>query len=36
VPLAAVMTNKERFKGRKVGLILTGGNVDLEQLPFKK
>lgn len=36
VPLAAVMTNQEHFKGKKVGLILTGGNVDLAQLPFKK
>lgn len=34
VPLAAVMTNPELFKGEKVGMILTGGNVDLEKLPF--
>jgi threonine dehydratase len=29
VGLAAVLTNGERFKGRKVGLILSGGNIDL-------
>ncbi len=29
VPLAAIMTNKDRFKNKKVGIILTGGNVDL-------
>jgi threonine dehydratase len=34
VPLAAILENKERFKGRKVGVILTGGNVDLDHLPF--
>lgn len=34
VPLAAVLTYPERFSGRKVGLILTGGNVDLEKLPW--
>ncbi len=34
VPLAVVMENKERFKGKKVGIILTGGNVDVEKLPF--
>jgi len=28
VPLAAIMTNRERFRGRKVGLILSGGNID--------
>ncbi len=30
--LAAVLRNKERFKGKKVGLIITGGNVDLVKL----
>ncbi len=28
VPLAVLMTNKDRFRGRKVGLILSGGNID--------
>ncbi|MFN2439484.1 MAG: threonine/serine dehydratase, partial [Chitinophagaceae bacterium] len=29
VPLAAVLKNKERFSGKKIGIIFTGGNVDL-------
>ena len=29
VPLAAVLKNKHLFKGKKTGIILTGGNVDL-------
>lgn len=32
VPLAAVLQHGNRFKGRKVGLILSGGNVDLRIL----
>ncbi len=31
VPLAAVLKNKEKFTGKKVGIILTGGNVDLSK-----
>lgn len=34
VPLAAVLQQKERFKNRRIGIILSGGNVDLEKLPF--
>ncbi|MBV6647460.1 MAG: pyridoxal-phosphate dependent enzyme [Cyclobacteriaceae bacterium] len=34
VPLAVVLKDKKRFSGRKVGIILTGGNVDLGNLPF--
>jgi len=34
VPFAAVLQNKERFAGRRLGIILTGGNVDLSRLPF--
>lgn len=34
VPLAAVATRPELFEGKKVGIILTGGNVDLDQLPW--
>ena len=34
VPFAALLRNKERFSGKKVGIILTGGNVDLGKLPF--
>ncbi len=35
VPVAAVMKHKEVFAGKKVGIIITGGNVDLGNLPFK-
>lgn len=31
VPLAAVLKNKNQFQGQKVGIILTGGNVDLKK-----
>ncbi len=34
VPIAAVLKNKERFKGQKTGVIISGGNVDLNALPF--
>lgn len=34
VPLAAVLKNGEVFAGKKVGIILTGGNVDVRKLPF--
>lgn len=34
VPFAAVLTYPEVFAGQKVGIILTGGNVDLDRLPF--
>jgi threonine dehydratase len=34
VPLAALLANKEHFEGKKVGIILSGGNVDLGKLPF--
>lgn len=34
VPLAAILENKVDVKGNKVGIILSGGNVDLENLPF--
>ncbi|MDH7448173.1 pyridoxal-phosphate dependent enzyme [Aquimarina sp. 2201CG14-23] len=34
VPLAALLREKERFKRKKIGLILSGGNVDLGNLPF--
>jgi threonine dehydratase len=30
--LAAVMTHRERFAGKKVGLVLTGGNIDTRLL----
>jgi threonine dehydratase len=31
VPLAAVLKHKEKFSGKTVGIILSGGNVDLER-----
>lgn len=34
VPLACLIKNVETFKGQKVGIILSGGNVDLGKLPF--
>lgn len=34
VPLAAIFENKGYFKGKKIGVVLTAGNVDLESLPF--
>ncbi len=34
VPLAAILTYPEVFRGKQVGVILTGGNVDLGKLPF--
>lgn len=34
VALAAVIKEKERFREKKIGIIISGGNVDLENLPF--
>ncbi|MET2985815.1 pyridoxal-phosphate dependent enzyme [Aureibaculum conchae] len=34
VALAAVLNSKSEFATKKVGIILSGGNVDLQQLPF--
>ena len=34
VPLAAVLNKKDQLKDKKVGLVLCGGNIDLEKLPF--
>ena len=34
VPLAAIIENPERFRGKRVGIIISGGNVDLKNLPF--
>ncbi len=31
VPLAVVLKDKEKFKGKRVGIIFSGGNVDLER-----
>ena len=32
VPVAAVLNHANNLAGKKVGVILTGGNVDLEKL----
>ena len=34
VPLAIVLKNPQAFQGKRVGLIITGGNVDLDKLPW--
>ncbi len=36
VPVAAILKNKDIFAGRRVGVILTGGNVDLGALPWAR
>jgi threonine dehydratase len=36
VPLAAIMLHKTAFRGKKIGIILSGGNVDLDELPWIK
>lgn len=35
VPFAAVLEYPDRFRDRRVGIILSGGNVDLDNLPWK-
>ncbi|HTA64512.1 MAG TPA: pyridoxal-phosphate dependent enzyme [Xanthomonadaceae bacterium] len=35
VGLAAVLRERERFAGQRVGIVLSGGNVDLDALPWK-
>lgn len=34
--LAAVLARPDRFAGKRVGLVVTGGNVDLDALPFTR
>jgi threonine dehydratase len=36
VPLATILKNPEVFRGSRVGVIITGGNVDLNKLPWMK
>jgi threonine dehydratase len=36
VPLATILKNREVFAGKRVGVIITGGNVDLDKLPWMK
>lgn len=34
VPLATILKNRDTFAGKRVGVIITGGNVDLDRLPW--
>ncbi|OJJ10379.1 serine dehydratase [Alphaproteobacteria bacterium AO1-B] len=34
VPLATILKNRHIFAGKRVGVIITGGNVDLNKLPW--
>ncbi len=36
VPLAIILKNPELFKGKRIGVIITGGNIDLDALPWMK
>jgi len=36
VPVAALLSEKNRFQNKKIGIILSGGNIDVENLPFVK
>ncbi|MGI9370679.1 MAG: beta-hydroxyaspartate dehydratase BhcB [Ruegeria sp.] len=36
VPLATILKNPDIFKNKRVGVIVTGGNVDLDKLPWLK
>jgi threonine dehydratase len=36
VPLAAVLEHPARFRGCRVGIIFSGGNVDLDRLPWNQ
>ncbi len=34
VPLATILKNRDIFAGKRVGVVITGGNVDLDKLPW--
>ncbi|MEM9471461.1 MAG: beta-hydroxyaspartate dehydratase BhcB [Pseudomonadota bacterium] len=34
VPLAVILKNRAVFEGKRIGVIITGGNVDLNKLPW--
>ncbi len=36
VPLATILKNKEIFAGQRIGVVITGGNVDLDLLPWQR
>jgi len=31
VPLAALLKEKEKFRGKRIGIIISGGNIDLDR-----
>ena len=33
---ATILKNRDTFAGKRVGVIITGGNVDLDKLPWLK
>jgi threonine dehydratase len=35
IAFAVVLRNRERFAGRRVGIVISGGNVDLDTLPWQ-
>lgn len=35
VPFAAVLSSPEHYRDKRVGIVLTGGNVDLDKLPWQ-
>jgi threonine dehydratase len=36
IPLATILRHPDRFAGRRVGVIVSGGNVDLDALPWRE
>jgi threonine dehydratase len=34
VPLAVIMINREKFQYKRIGIILSGGNIDFDKIPF--
>jgi threonine dehydratase len=34
VPLAVIMINREKFQHKRIGIILSGGNIDFDKIPF--
>ncbi len=36
LPLAVILENKEKFLHKKIAIILSGGNIDLNKLPWNK
>ncbi|WP_431324962.1 beta-hydroxyaspartate dehydratase BhcB [Rhizobium sp. YTU87027] len=35
VPLATILKNRDLFAGQRIGVVITGGNVDLDKLPWQ-